>query len=289
MRRIERAGKSGKPKPGKTKPGQTIVRWRLGGAHLGSAGLRHDLQCFLAAIIFTLSLTAQPAVADFQAGSEAWDRGDYKTAVEEWEALVYENGNIIVGGNSAAQHNLGVIFELGLAGKKDATKAANLYRAAAENGIAKSQVNLAVIRIEGRGLKADPKLAFEYMKRAANQKNVAAMHNLSRMYYEGIGVQQDPNNASRLLLQTALMGHPASQYDLAIRFHEGDGVPFNDLFASALLILASKSEISEIREKARSSLKIARRELPNGVIEEATRVANRCLKSNYQSCRIHVD
>jgi len=67
---------------------------------------------FLAAIAGAALSVAAPAMAQSQAdpvkeGVEAWERGDYKSAVERWRGPAVQ-------GNPDAQFNLGQAYKLGL-------------------------------------------------------------------------------------------------------------------------------------------------------------------------------
>jgi len=62
----------------------------------------------LTPIVFTLSLLFWPtlAQADLQAGVDAYDQGDYATALKEWRPLADQ-------GDADAQFNLGVMYQEG--------------------------------------------------------------------------------------------------------------------------------------------------------------------------------
>ena len=53
-----------------------------------------------------LALAAVPAGADVKAGWDAWQRGDYRSAVEEWRGPA-------IAGDADAQFNLGQAYKLG--------------------------------------------------------------------------------------------------------------------------------------------------------------------------------
>ncbi len=75
---------------------------------------------------FTLGLTA-PAWAGFDEGMAAAKRGDYATALREWRPLAKQ-------GNAKAQHNLGVMYEIGEGVPQDFAEAVKWYRKAADQG-----------------------------------------------------------------------------------------------------------------------------------------------------------
>ena len=57
----------------------------------------------LALSCFLMMLAAPISAQDFQKGLEAYENGDYATALKEWTPLAE-------GGNSRAQFNLGVMY-----------------------------------------------------------------------------------------------------------------------------------------------------------------------------------
>lgn len=61
--------------------------------------------------------------ADFQAGQEAYDRGDYEIALKEWRPLAEQ-------GHTEAQRNLGMMYEDGMGVTKDYKEAERWYRLA---------------------------------------------------------------------------------------------------------------------------------------------------------------
>ena len=59
-----------------------------------------------ACLALPLLLSAAPALADVKSGVDAWQAGDYQTAVAEWRPLA-------VAGDADAQFNLGQAYKLG--------------------------------------------------------------------------------------------------------------------------------------------------------------------------------
>jgi len=101
-----------------------------------------------------------PAWADFQAGLEAADRGDYHTAVKEFQ-LSAERGDV------KARYNLGVMYQLGLGVPQDDQEAVRWYRLAAEQGDASAQFKLGIMYDKGKGVLKDYVLAHMWMNLAA--------------------------------------------------------------------------------------------------------------------------
>ena len=94
-------------------------------------------------------LVALPATAqDFQKGFDASKRGDYATALREWQPLAEQ-------GNAYAQHNLGIMYENGQGVPQDYAEAVKWYRKAAEKGYATAQYNLGLMYGKGQGVPQD--------------------------------------------------------------------------------------------------------------------------------------
>ena len=84
-------------------------------------------------LIFTLLLFSATSVwsADWNKGADAYDKGDYATALREWEPLAKQ-------GHAAAQYMLGVMYYEGRGVLQDYKIAGKWYRKAAEQGAVKA-------------------------------------------------------------------------------------------------------------------------------------------------------
>lgn len=108
---------------------------------------------------------AQIAVAaDFDAGKEAYERGDYATALKEFRPLAAQ-------GDAAAQYNLALMYDFGLGVPQDHAEAATWFRKAAEQGNADAQYALGVMYRNGQGVFEDFVFAYAWMNLAAAQGN----------------------------------------------------------------------------------------------------------------------
>ena len=114
----------------------------------------------LSIVVGLVFMVATPVLADFQAGLEAADRGDYHTAVKEFQ-LSAERGDV------KARYNLGVMYQLGLGVPQDDQEAVRWYRLAAEQGDGSAQFKLGVMYDKGKGVLKDYVLAHMWMNLAA--------------------------------------------------------------------------------------------------------------------------
>ena len=88
------------------------------------------------------------ALADFQAGLEAAQRGDYATTLLEWRPLAEL-------GVAHAQYNLGYMYDNGQGAPADDAEALKWFRLAAEQGVAQAQFYLGLVYATGKGVPAD--------------------------------------------------------------------------------------------------------------------------------------
>ena len=139
---------------------------------------------FPVAFVLSIVCLAAPAWADFKTGMDAYQRGDYATALAEWQPLAEQ-------GQAVAQYQLGLLYANGKGATKDDAKARQWYEKAAVQGHTEAQVNLGVMLMYARGGQQDYKMAVYYLRQAANQGNDLAQRKLGQMYERGEGVQQD--------------------------------------------------------------------------------------------------
>ena len=110
--------------------------------------------------------------ADFQKGVDAYNRGDYATALREWKPLAQQ-------GHADAQFNLGVMYEKGRGVPQDDKTAVKWLTLAAKQGDARAQYNLGWMSDKGRGTPQDYKNALKWYRLAAEQGYAPAQKNLN--------------------------------------------------------------------------------------------------------------
>ena len=170
--------------------------------------------------LLALLLTSAPTAvrADYAAGLQAYDSGDYTTAYMEWLPLAKQ-------GDAKAQHGLALLYETGHGvPNKDDVEAAKWYAAAALQGIAESQANLALMFAEGRGVKQDYKRAAGLWEQAAEKGVAIANYDLGLLYLNGYGVDKDPAQAAGWFEKAAKLKVIDAQYAIARLYRFGTGV-----------------------------------------------------------------
>lgn len=114
-----------------------------------------------------LLATASPARPDAAAGREAYEKGDYKRAMAEWQSAADRN-------DPDAEFGLGSLYEFGAGDLKQNYKQADYwYRKAADHGNVEAQYRLALLWAVGGGdFAADLAEAYKWVALAAESKGV---------------------------------------------------------------------------------------------------------------------
>ncbi len=118
----------------------------------------------IAALTVALFTVIAPARADFAAGVQAYDGGDYKIARAEWTPLAQS-------GDAQAQVALADLYRFGAGRDPDMIKAVYWFRRAAIQGDAIGQLNLGEHYLTGQGVKRDPVEAYMWLSLAAARGN----------------------------------------------------------------------------------------------------------------------
>ena len=153
----------------------------------------------LLAAVFPLLLSSQ-SWADFSEGTQAYDRGNYVTAMNELHPLAEQ-------GLAPAQFYLGLMYENGQSVPQDYEEAARWYLKAAKQGHDGAQNNLGKLYEEGQGVEQDHIIAVQWYHKAADQGLSAAQFNLAEMYMNGRGVKPNTDQAQVWYRKAAAQGH----------------------------------------------------------------------------------
>jgi uncharacterized protein len=122
---------------------------------------------FPVALVLSMVCLVVPAWADFQAGMDAYNRGDFTTALREWQPLAEQ-------GDARAQFSFGLLYENGDGVPRDYAKARHWYEKAAAQGDAKAQLYLGLQSSFGQGGPMDLVQAYMWYSLAAGNGNAYA-------------------------------------------------------------------------------------------------------------------
>ena len=131
----------------------------------------------VAVALFIGSMTAH--ADDFDVGDEAYQRGDYATALPIFQHLADQ-------GHAKAQFNLGVMYRNGQGVPQDNAAAARWYRKAADQGNARARTNLGFMYGKGHGVTQDYVQAYMwYILAAQGEKDTGELR-------DGLAKQMTP-------------------------------------------------------------------------------------------------
>ena len=143
------------------------------------------------------ALAAVPALADVKTGVDAWSRGDYATAVREWEGPAGA-------GDPDAMFNLGQAYRLGRGVPIDLERAADLYsRAAAAGHLQAADTYGLMLFQDGRREAALP-----YLRDAARRGDPRSQYLLGIAHFNGDLVEKDWTRAYALMTLASGAGLP---------------------------------------------------------------------------------
>ena len=120
-------------------------------------------------VIVVLTFSAK---ADIQKGIEAYQQGDYATALEEWLPIAKQ-------GNAEAQFSVGLLFDQGLNVIPDYKIAVKWFTLASKQGHIFAQSNLGWKYHKGQGVAKDNVHAFKWWSIAASKGHENAPYFLS--------------------------------------------------------------------------------------------------------------
>lgn len=145
-----------------------------------------------------MALAAAPAFAQdnpVKAGVEAWERADYKAAVDRWRGPASR-------GDADAQFNLGQAYKLGRGVPADLGQAELWYGKAAAQGHEQAEASYALaLFANGKRDAATP-----WLQRAAGRGDPRAQYVLGTMYFNGDVVQKDWVRAYALVTRSSQSG-----------------------------------------------------------------------------------
>ncbi|MDB5680837.1 MAG: hypothetical protein JWO16_642 [Sphingomonas bacterium] len=157
-----------------------------------------------AAALSLILIAGVPAVADTKAGVDAWNRGDYVTAVTEWRKAA-------IAGDPDAQFNLGQAYKLGRGVPVDLPMAESWYRKAALQGHPQAEDNYGLALFQD-GKRAE---AVPWLEKAVARGEPRAQLVLGTMLFNGDGVARDWVRAYALLQRSSAAGLPQGSQTLA--------------------------------------------------------------------------
>jgi TPR repeat protein len=169
------------------------------------------------ALLLSLCFAGLAAAADFKVGLEAYQRGDFAAAAQEWTPLAEA-------GDAHAQYNMGLLCAAGKGVTQDFNQAVEWYRKAAEQGVPAAQYNLGVIYANGQGVPVNSPEAAKWFLKAAQQGIPNAVIGLGNVYYDADAGFRNYTEAEKWYRQAADAGVASAAFQLGVLYDLGQGV-----------------------------------------------------------------
>jgi len=159
---------------------------------------------YLAALAWLIALGAPLSAQSVAAGADAWAKGDYDTAVENWRPLAEK-------GDPDAQFNLGQAYRWGRGVTANLSAAQTWYERAAGSGQMDAQVILGLMLFQN----GDHAAGLRWLKAASEKGEPRAMLIYGTALYNGDSVPQDAVLGYAYVSRAAAQGLQAAKDTLA--------------------------------------------------------------------------
>ena len=172
--------------------------------------MRVAISCmFLLVILFTV-------MADYQSGLDAYNSGDYTTALNDWKAAAStppRNTHAVTQAAIYAEthYAIGMLYWTGQGVTIDSFEASKWMHKAAELGHAGAQAKLGYLYANGIEVPQDYEQAFHWFSKAAKQGDIDGQYNLGIFYLKGWGVKQNQTMAAQYLAAASAQGDESAE------------------------------------------------------------------------------
>lgn len=153
------------------------------------------------AALAIITLTTPSALADGVAGLQAYEAGDYATALKEFLPLAEA-------GQPSAQAAIGQMYLDGHGVPQDPAQAAIWLEKAAGGGNARARAQIGALYATGTGVTQDEMKASYWLLKAANQNVRQSQRFMALRFYAGQGV---PKDLAQSFLYAALCARQGDQ------------------------------------------------------------------------------
>jgi hypothetical protein len=162
-----------------------------------------------------LLLLSMPAAADYQAGLDAYNAGNYTTALEQWQAVAASSPRDETPAIYAEAHYaIAMLYWQGQGVPQDYRQAYDWLLKAAGMDHAGAQAKLGYLYTDGSVVPRDFNKAFDYYDKAARQGDIDGQYNLGIFYLFGWGTERDTTMAKQYLAAASAQGDEAAEQAL---------------------------------------------------------------------------
>jgi TPR repeat protein len=151
-----------------------------------------------------LSVAATPAVADVKAGVDAWGRGEYEAAINQWR-------DPAIKGDADAQFNMGQAYKMGRGVKTDLNVALDWYRKSAAQGHLQAADSYGhLLHYQGKIPESLP-----YLQTSSDRGDPRAQYLLATELFNGVHIAKDWVRAYALMTRASSAGMAPASRSLA--------------------------------------------------------------------------
>jgi len=195
----------------------------------------------IALIVATMTVPAHGQQPSVKAGIEAWQGGDYATAVSNWRPLAEK-------GDADAAFNLGQAYRLGRGVVVNLAAAQTWLERAAKGDHLDAQTTLGLLLFQNGNRVG----GLRWLKIAAERGDPRAMLVFGTALYNGDGVARDPVLAYAYVSRSAAQGLPPAKETLA----EMDKVMPVDIRQKGVALALEKAGVKPASEKPLATAKV---------------------------------
>lgn len=178
----------------------------------------------LFSLLFFVLLNPSNIFSDYQLGLDAYQRGDFDTAVREWRAVAESPpGTVAPAVRAETFYAIGMLYWMGQGVLQDTRQTAEWLALAAEMNHAGAQAKLGFLYLTGQGVPQSDFEALKWFRMAAHQGNADAQYNLGVIYRDGLGVEVNPDESMKWFREAAASGDPVSA-EIVAR-HDAESTP----------------------------------------------------------------
>ena len=173
-------------------------------AHRWIIGMQDMRNRIAVVLLFTAGIVPGSALADVKAGVDAYARGDYRKAIEEWRGPA-------IAGDADAQFNMGQAYKLGRGVPVDLAMAEEWYRKAAQQAHPQASDNYGLALFQNG--KRDQ--AVQWLEKSSARGEPRAQYVLATMLFNGDIVKRDWVRAYALMTRSSAAGLDQASAKLA--------------------------------------------------------------------------
>lgn len=155
-------------------------------------------------LAFGLAVAVSPVFADVKSGVDAWTRGEYEAAVNQWRDLAIK-------GDPDAQFNMGQAYKMGRGVKTDLNVALDWYkRAAAQSHLQAADSYGHLLHYQGKIPESIP-----YLQASSDRGDPRAQYLLGTELFNGVHIEKDWVRAYALMTRASSAGMTPASRSLA--------------------------------------------------------------------------